>query len=109
MHFKKNRNRPYARPFRLINYRLGRGHLPLKWIKYIHSLQVATKVYQLAATDLRLDDNYVLWYSNIARLIVTGVIPLGSLAYLNFRIYSVVSLSLHVRNGDLRINNPVCP
>lgn len=60
-------------------------------LKRRYVLQVATKVYQLAATDLRLDDNYVLWYSNIARLIVTGVIPLGSLAYLNFRIYSVVS------------------
>ena len=46
--------------------------------------------YQLAATELRLDDKYVLWYSNVARLIVTGVIPVGSLAYLNFRIYSVV-------------------
>jgi hypothetical protein len=46
--------------------------------------------YQIAATELRLDHDYVLWYSNVARLIVTGVIPFGSLAYLNYRIYTVV-------------------
>ena len=44
----------------------------------------------LTPTDLRLNDYYVLWYSNVGRLIVTGVVPFTALAYLNSRIFSVV-------------------
>ena len=50
----------------------------------------------------------MLWYSNIARLIVTGVIPLGSLAYLNFGIYSVVSIFTRVIDlGSDTFGNPI--
>ena len=38
---------------------------------------------RLAPTALKLDDDYVLWYSNVARLFVTGFAPFASLAYLN--------------------------
>lgn len=38
-------------------------------------------------THMRLDDNYVFYYINWARLVVTGLIPLLSLAILNWAIY----------------------
>ena len=44
----------------------------------------------LKPTDLRLDRRYVLWYSNVARLVVTGIVPFASLTYLNSRIYTVI-------------------
>ena len=58
--------------------------------------------YELTPTDLKFNDVYILWYSNIARLLVTGVFPLGSLAYLNSLIYSVVS-SQKTSRGQLTI------
>ena len=47
--------------------------------------QVNVTQTRLAPTELRLDDNYVLWYSNVARLVVTGIVPFAALTYLNSR------------------------
>lgn len=52
--------------------------------------QINTTKTRLTPTKLRLDDQYVLWYSNVARLVVTGIIPFASLTYLNSRIYTVI-------------------
>ena len=57
-------------------------------------MQLNSTVYVLEPTDLKFNEVYVLWYSNVARLIVTGIVPLASLAYLNSLIYSVVSLTM---------------
>ena len=41
----------------------------------------------LNPTNLRLDDNYVYYYVNWSRFLVSGLIPLVSLTGLNFAIY----------------------
>jgi hypothetical protein len=41
-------------------------------------------------TDLRLDDNYVYYYVNWSRLVVTGLVPLLSLGVLNLAIYRYI-------------------
>ncbi len=41
-------------------------------------------------TDLRLDDTYVIFYVNAARLLVQGVVPFLLLTVLNYRIYWVI-------------------
>ena len=43
--------------------------------------------YSLKATDLRKNEAYVLWYINILNLIVTCVLPILSIIYLNFKVY----------------------
>ena len=42
---------------------------------------------EVKTTKLRQNNEYVLWYLNISNLIVTAIIPLLSLIYLNFNIY----------------------
>ena len=39
-------------------------------------------------TDLRNNDDYILWYINISNLVVTAVIPLVLLTYFNYKIYT---------------------
>ena len=39
--------------------------------------------YYLTGTALRENQNYVLWYVNVANFLVTGIIPLALLVYLN--------------------------
>ena len=39
------------------------------------------------ATDLRMNPDYVFYYVNLARFIVTLVVPFISLVYLNTNIY----------------------
>ncbi|TRY70052.1 hypothetical protein TCAL_04844 [Tigriopus californicus] len=49
-------------------------------------------IYQTLAspTDLRLNDTYVIFYVNAARLLVQGIIPFVLLSILNYRIYWVI-------------------
>ena len=44
--------------------------------------------YSIEITDLRINGYYVLWYLNVSNLIVTCVIPVVSIVYLNYRVYS---------------------
>ena len=53
-------------------------------------LQVNRTLTRMIPTPLRFNSYYVLWYMNVARLVVTGVIPFVSLTYLNSRIYKVI-------------------
>ena len=48
----------------------------------------------IEGTELRNNDQFVLWYVNVANFIVTVAIPLISLIYLNVRTYSKVLLFL---------------
>ena len=41
-------------------------------------------------TEFRLNDIYVLLYTNIARILVQGIIPFICLSFLNYRIYWVI-------------------
>ena len=45
---------------------------------------------QLHPTWLRLDQRYILWYMNVTRLVVTGIVPFFMLTYLNSKIYTVI-------------------
>ena len=52
----------------------------------------------LATSPLRLNRAYVLWYSNVARLLVTGFIPLGLMTYFNFQIYQLLKRRRRMNN-----------
>ena len=43
---------------------------------------------RILIADIRKDENYVLWYINIANFIVTCAVPFTALTYLNCRIYN---------------------
>ena len=51
--------------------------------------------YMVGLTDLRKSSDYVLWYLNVTNLIVTTVIPLVALAYLNFNVYLKFKQYIH--------------
>jgi len=38
--------------------------------------------------DLRMNDDYIFYYNNLAKLIITGIVPFVSLCFFNFKIYS---------------------
>ena len=42
----------------------------------------------LSVSDLRNNPNYILYYINITRILITGVLPLLSLCLLNYLVYS---------------------
>merc|ERR1719334_3043562 len=56
---------------------------------------------KLILSTFRMDYYYVLLYMNIVNIIVTGIIPLIMLAYLNFRIYKSMRTFMH-RHHTLR-------
>ena len=43
--------------------------------------------YDIELTELRSNNLYILWYQNVSNLLITAVIPLVSLIYLNLSIY----------------------
>ena len=49
-------------------------------------------------TEFRLNDIYVLIYSNIARILVQGIVPFISLSFLNYRIYWVIKRRQQLKN-----------
>ena len=51
-----------------------------------------------APTELRLNEVYVVVYSNIARLLVQGIIPFICLIFLNYRIYWVMKRRRQLAN-----------
>lgn len=44
------------------------------------------------ATDLRMNDAYVFWYNNLAKLIITGLAPFLMLCVFNFKIYNALRM-----------------
>ena len=44
--------------------------------------------YEIKPTQLRLDHQYIVWYLNVSNLLVTCVIPIGLLIFMNCRIAS---------------------
>ena len=45
-------------------------------------------ILEISPTDLRNDKAYILWYLNVANLMVTSIIPGLLLSFFNYRIYS---------------------
>ena len=56
-------------------------------------------------TSTRLDEDYVIWYVNVARLLVQGIIPFISLSFLNYRIYWVMKRRANMINRPLVAKN----
>ena len=60
---------------------LGLGTNPLEDCEH------CTYTLYLSPTELRMNDYYVFYYNNIAKLVVTGLIPLVALCFFNYKIY----------------------
>jgi hypothetical protein len=41
-------------------------------------------------TDLRMDLDYVFFYNNLTKLVITGLIPFVALCVFNFKIYAAL-------------------
>lgn len=44
-------------------------------------------VVSVKPTDLRMNDDYIFYYNNLAKLIVTGIVPFTALCIFNTKIY----------------------
>jgi hypothetical protein len=54
-----------------------------------HKYGNTTEIY-LDVTELRMNDMYVTWYINYARLIVLGLLPFTAISFLNTKIYLAI-------------------
>ena len=60
-----------------------------------------TKI-ELAPSNFRLNEYYIIIYKNVLNNLVTGLIPIFSLAWLNYKIYKCLNERKNKRiNGDL--------
>ena len=48
-------------------------------------------------TDLRMDIDYVFFYNNLTKLVITGVVPFVALCVFNFKIYAALRRRRQVR------------
>ena len=44
------------------------------------------EVLTLKPSDLRMNDDYIFYYNNLAKLIITGVVPFAALCIFNFKV-----------------------
>ena len=50
-------------------------------------VEVSQKVIvSVKPTDLRMNDDYIFYYNNLAKLIITGVVPFAALCLFNFKV-----------------------
>ena len=49
------------------------------------------------ATDLRMNDDYIFYYNNLAKLIITGVVPFAALCVFNSKVFTVLVFQLLFR------------
>ncbi|TRY73628.1 hypothetical protein TCAL_03327 [Tigriopus californicus] len=56
-------------------------------------------------TDLRFNHKYVLWYKNVTRLLLTGLIPFVVLVYLNFSVFSVIRRRRHLEHRFIKVQS----
>ncbi len=59
----------------------------------------------LFPSAMRLNQNYVVWYQCVLKLVATGLVPLAALAYFNLRIALVlVRTDRENRGNSLQLN-----
>ena len=46
--------------------------------------------YELTVTELRVNNHYIMWYKNVATLILTIILPLALLIRWNYNTYAVI-------------------
>ena len=73
-------------------------------VRHVEVLDEYNVTSELVSSVFRNDYYYLLLYRNIANLLVTGVIPFITLAYLNFRIYNSMKTFIE-RRRTLRGEN----
>jgi len=44
-------------------------------------------VVSIKPSDIRMNDDYIFYYNNLAKLIITGIVPFAALCVFNFKIY----------------------
>jgi hypothetical protein len=49
---------------------------------------------QVQPTDLRMNDEYIFYYNNLAKLVVTGIVPFAALCIFNFKVFLKVIYNL---------------
>ena len=65
-----------------------------------------TLKYYLVPTELRINHHYLLWYLNISNLLITAIVPICILVYLNVRIYVSLDKFLQRRPSNSRLFEP---
>ena len=51
-------------------------------------------IVSVKATDLRMNDDYIFYYNNLAKLIVTGVVPFAALCVFNSKVFTVLVFAI---------------
>ena len=96
--------REITRPAALTPYLMSgdanEGYNPLPFPSFL-SQENVTAGERLHPTWLRLEKGYILWYVNVTRLVVTGIVPFIMLTYLNSRIYTVIRYELLKKPANL--------
>ena len=46
-------------------------------------------VVYIRPSDLRMNDDYIFYYNNLAKLIITGIVPFAALCVFNFKVQHV--------------------
>jgi len=91
-------NEPF--PMQIDKYRFALCDSPIGWkhclmiFRYDHLTNstewINHTVMSVLPTDLRMDLDYVFFYNNLTKLVITGVIPFVALCVFNFKIYSAL-------------------
>ena len=73
--------------------------IPLREVLHTESTQLdnCTREYQLIPTELRMDHYYVLWYINVSNIMLTAIMPIFTLGYLNFKIHASLKIFMKRR------------
>ena len=51
-------------------------------------------IVSVKATDLRMNDDYIFYYNNLAKLIITGVVPFVALCVFNSKVFTIMVFAL---------------
>ena len=73
---------------------------------YLEKEMNCTLKYYLVPTELRINHHYLLWYLNISNLLITAIMPICILVYLNVRIYKSLDKFLQRRPSNSRLSEP---
>ena len=57
-------------------------------------------IVSVKATDLRMNDDYIFYYNNLAKLIITGVIPFAALCVFNSKVFT-----MYITGGPLKLSH----
>ena len=50
-------------------------------------------VVSIKPSDIRMNDDYIFYYNNLAKLIITGIVPFAALCVFNFKVCQIYIVS----------------